>query len=261
MLERNGKVDFMDKIVNESVKKVIAVVSGKGGVGKSLVTGLSACASNKAGYKTAILDADMTGPSIPMMFGLNGRCFGSTEGIIPVKTKLGTKVISVNLLMENKTDPVIWRGPIIGNMLKQFWTDVNWKDIDFMFIDMPPGTGDVAITTFNEIPIDGIIIVTSPQDLVSMIVTKALKMARSSEIPVLGIVENMSYMVCPDCGKKMYPYGESKLDAIAEKEGLKILGRIPFNPELAAAADAGTIEKVEADYLDSLIPIFEELMK
>jgi Mrp family chromosome partitioning ATPase len=249
----------MDKITNENVKHVIAVVSGKGGVGKSMVTGLSACVSNKAGYNTGILDADMTGPSIPMMFGLNGRCLGNQRGIIPAKTKQGTRVISVNLLMDDKTDPVIWRGPIIGKMVRQFWNEVDWKNIDFLFVDMPPGTGDVAITTFGEIPIDGIIIVTSPQDLVSMIVTKAVKMAKSSDIPILGIVENMSYMECPDCGKKLYPFGESKLDEVAASFDIPVIARMPFNPEAAAAADAGTIEKLDVDYLDGLLPILKEM--
>lgn len=235
-----------------SIKKAIGIVSGKGGVGKSLVTGLSAVISQRLGYKTAILDADITGPSVPKMFGIKERATGSDDGIYPVKTKTGINIMSLNLLTENETDPVVWRGPVIAGTVKQFWTDVIWGDVDFMFIDMPPGTGDVPLTVFQSIPIDGIIIVASPQELVSMIVEKAVNMAKLMEIPILGLVENMSYVICPDCGKQIKIFGESHIDDTAKANGLEVLGKIPVEPKLAAACDKGMIELFEGDWLDTV---------
>ncbi len=232
------------------VKKVIGIVSGKGGVGKSLVTGLMSVLSQRAGYKTAIMDADITGPSIPKMFGIKERAQGGEMGILPVATKTGIEVMSLNLLVKNETDPVIWRGPVIAGTVKQFWTEVIWNDVDFMFVDMPPGTGDVALTVFQSLPLDGIIVVASPQDLVSMIVKKALNMANMMNIPVLGLVENMSYLECPDCGKKISVFGESHIDETAKETGTEVLGKLPINPKLAAACDAGLIELFEGDWLD-----------
>ncbi len=242
-----------------SIKKVIGIVSGKGGVGKSLVTGLSAVISQRLGYKTAILDADITGPSVPKMFGIKERATGSDDGIYPVKTKTGINIMSLNLLTENETDPVVWRGPVIAGTVKQFWTDVIWGDVDFMFIDMPPGTGDVPLTVFQSIPIDGIIIVASPQELVSMIVEKAVNMAKLMEIPILGLVENMSYVSCPDCGKQIKIFGESHIDDTAKANGLEVLGKIPVEPKLAAACDKGMIELFEGDWLDTVEKKLEAL--
>ncbi|MFY9379706.1 MAG: Mrp/NBP35 family ATP-binding protein, partial [Acutalibacteraceae bacterium] len=216
------------------IKKVIGVVSGKGGVGKSLVTGLMAVLSQRNGFKTAVLDADITGPSIPKMFGLKERASGTDLGLFPVKSKTEIGVMSLNLLTKNDTDPVVWRGPIIAGTVKQFWTDVIWGDVDFMFIDMPPGTGDVPLTVFQSIPIDGIIIVASPQELVSMIVEKAVNMANMMNIPIIGLVENMSYITCPDCGKEIKVFGESHIEKIAKDKSLDILGKIPIDPRLAA---------------------------
>ncbi|MEE1279840.1 MAG: Mrp/NBP35 family ATP-binding protein [Oscillospiraceae bacterium] len=233
------------------VKKVIGIVSGKGGVGKSLVTGLMSVLSQRAGFKTAIMDADITGPSIPKMFGIKERAQGSEMGILPVATKTGIEVMSLNLLVKNETDPVIWRGPVIAGTVKQFWTEVIWNDVDFMFVDMPPGTGDVALTVFQSVPLDGIIVVASPQDLVSMIVKKALNMANMMNIPVLGLVENMSYLECPDCGKKISVFGESHIDQTAKESGTQVLGKLPINPKLAAACDAGLIELFEGDWLSA----------
>ncbi len=224
------------------VKKVIAVVSGKGGVGKSLVTSLMASAARKKGFKTAVLDADITGPSIPKVFGITERATGTDTALYPSVTKTGIEVMSVNLLLENATDPVVWRGPVIAGVIKQFWTDVVWNDIDFMFVDMPPGTGDAPLTVFQSLPVAGIIVVTSPQELVSMIVEKAVKMANMMNIPVIGLVENMSYFVCDECGKKHYIYGESHIDEIAEKYGIKNIAKLPIDPEFAKAADKGDIE-------------------
>ena len=242
-----------------SIKKVIGIVSGKGGVGKSLVTGLSAVISQRLGYKTAILDADITGPSVPKMFGIKERATGSDDGIYPVKTKTGINIMSLNLLTENETDPVVWRGPVIAGTVKQFWTDVIWGDVDFMFIDMPPGTGDVPLTVFQSIPIDGIIIVASPQELVSMIVEKAVNMAKLMEIPILGLVENMSYVSCPDCGKQIKIFGESHIDDTAKANGLEVLGKIPVEPKLAAACDKGMIELFDGDWLDNIADKIENL--
>lgn len=243
------------------IKKVIGVVSGKGGVGKSLVTSLSAVESARLGYRTAILDADITGPSIPRSFGLTEKACGSEEGLYPVKTSTGISVMSLNLLTENETDPVVWRGPMIAGVVKQFWTDVIWGDVDFMFVDMPPGTGDVPLTVFQSIPVDGIIIVTSPQELVSMIVEKAVNMARLMNIPVLGLVENMSYVLCPDCGKKIEIFGKSHAGEIADKYGMKVLGSLPFDPKLAAEVDAGRIEANDCRGLDGIAEVLKALAK
>ena len=243
------------------IKKVIGVVSGKGGVGKSLVTSLSAVESARLGYRTAILDADITGPSIPRSFGLTEKARGTEEGLYPVKTSTGISVMSLNLLTENETDPVVWRGPMIAGVVKQFWTDVIWGDVDFMFVDMPPGTGDVPLTVFQSIPVDGIIIVTSPQELVSMIVEKAVNMARLMNIPVLGLVENMSYVLCPDCGKKIEIFGKSHAGEIADKYGMKVLGSLPFDPKLAAEVDAGRIEANDCRGLDGIAEVLRTLAK
>ncbi len=233
-----------------NIKKVIGIVSGKGGVGKSLVTGLMAVLSQRAGYKTAVLDADITGPSIPKMFGIKEKAQGSELGIFPVQSKTGIEIMSLNLLVKNETDPVVWRGPVIAGTVKQFWTDVVWNDVDFMFVDMPPGTGDVPLTVFQSVPVDGIIVVASPQELVSMIVKKALNMAKLMNIPVLGLVENMSYLECPDCKKKISVFGESHIDETAKETGTEVLAKLPINPKLASACDAGMVELFEGDWLD-----------
>ena len=235
-----------------NIKKVIGVVSGKGGVGKSMVTSLLAVSSARKGLKTAILDADITGPSIPKAFGIKEKATGNDTGIFPVISKTGIEIMSLNLLMENDTDPVVWRGPVIAGTVKQFWTDVIWNDVDCMYVDMPPGTGDVPLTVFQSIPLDGIIIVTSPQDLVSMIVEKAVKMAGLMNIPVLGIVENMSYVKCPDCGKEIHIFGEGKVEEIAGQYNIKNIARLPIEPTLAAACDKGLIELTNFDGLDEL---------
>lgn len=257
--EKQSLLEAPNKMSN--IKKVIAVVSGKGGVGKSLVTGLLSVLSQRNGYKTAVMDADITGPSIPKMFGIKDRAEGSELGIFPVKSKMGVEVMSLNLLVKNETDPVIWRGPVIAGTVKQFWTDVVWNDVDFMFVDMPPGTGDVPLTVFQSIPIDGIIVVASPQDLVSMIVKKALNMAKMMNIPVLGLVENMSYLECPDCKKKISVFGESHIDETAKETGTEVLAKIPINPKLAAACDAGMIELFEGDWLDGAAQKVFSLLK
>ncbi|MBQ3850154.1 MAG: Mrp/NBP35 family ATP-binding protein [Clostridia bacterium] len=236
-----------------SIKKVIAVVSGKGGVGKSLVTALMATIMQRAGFKTAVLDADITGPSIPKLFGVNGQSAEADGfGVYPVRSKTGIDLMSINLLLENPSDPVVWRGPVIAGTVKQFWTEVIWENEDIMFIDMPPGTGDVPLTVFQSIPVDGIIVVTSPQELVSMIVEKAVKMAGMMNIPVLGIVENMSYFECPDCHKQHKIYGESHVDDIAKEYGIANVAKLPINSKLAAASDAGLIELFEGNWLDKL---------
>jgi len=251
--ERTVAKDMHAKLNDSSsVKKVIAIVSGKGGVGKSLVTSMLAAQMNHRGHKTAILDADLTGPSIPKAFGLTERATGSEEGLFPVLSQQGIRIMSINLLLENDSDPVLWRGPIIASTVKQFWTDVIWSDVDFMFIDMPPGTGDVPLTVFQSIPISGIIIVTSPQELVSMIVAKAVKMAKMMNIPVIGIVENMSYYKCPDCGSAHTVYGESHLEDIASEMGLEILARIPLDARASKACDEGLIELFSVDWLDEI---------
>lgn len=235
------------------IKKVIGIVSGKGGVGKSLVTSLLAAKAAKLGKKTAILDADITGPSIPRAFGIKGGVSGDDTGIMPRITQSGIKIISSNLLLPDETDPVVWRGPIIANMVKQFWTEVNWGEVDYMFVDMPPGTGDVPLTVFQSIKVDGIIVVTSPQELVSMIVEKAVKMANMMKIKVIGIVENMSYVICPDCGKKINIFGEGKTEEVAKKFGVEVLAKLPFDANIASAVDKGELEKLDVNYLDKAI--------
>ena len=233
------------------IKNVIAVVSGKGGVGKSLVTALMACAMQRKTHKAAVLDADVTGPSIPKVFGLNDEMASTDEnGLVPSVAKNGIKVMSVNLLLDDVTSPVIWRGPVIAGVVKQFWSDVAWGDVDYMFVDMPPGTGDVPLTVFQSLPVKGIIIVSSPQELVGMIVEKAVNMAEMMNIPVLGLVENMSYFECPDCGKRHSIFGESHLDEIAAKHGIDVLARIPIDPAIAAACDAGKVQTVPAEFLN-----------
>ncbi len=261
--ERRQPEDFSAKLnAHSSVKKVIGVISGKGGVGKSMVTSMLSVIFNRRGFHTAILDADITGPSIPKAFGINKqKAQGSEFGLIPVKTKTGIEVMSVNLLLENETDPVVWRGPILGGTVKQFWSDVIWKDIDYMFVDMPPGTGDVPLTVFQSLPLDGIVIVTSPQELVSMIVAKAVNMANIMNIPILGVVENMSYFKCPGCGALHSIYGESHLEQTAKEYGLDILGRIPIDPSVAASADSGTIELFVGHWLESGADKIEEKLK
>lgn len=235
-----------------NIKKVIAVVSGKGGVGKSLVTSLLAVNMNRAGKHSAILDADITGPSIPKLFGIHEKALGNEDGILPCKSKTGIDVMSINLLLENDTDPVVWRGPVIAGTVKQFYTDVIWRDVDFMFVDMPPGTGDVPLTVFQSLPIAGIVVVTSPQDLVSMIVEKAVNMARMMNVPVLGIVENMSYYECPHCGERSEIFGRSHIDETAHRFNIPAAARLPINPKLAAASDAGLIEIYEGDWLNGI---------
>lgn len=227
------------------IRKVIGIVSGKGGVGKSLVTSSLAVAVRRQGKQTAILDADITGPSIPKIFGLHTKAVATDDGIQPVKTKTGISVMSINLLLDGEATPVIWRGPLIAGIVKQFWTDVIWQDVGVLFVDMPPGTGDVPLTVFQSLPVDGIIIVTSPQELVSMIVEKAVKMAEQMNVPVLGLVENMSYFACPDNGKKYQIFGESHIDDIAKKYGLDVLARLPIEPSIAKACDTGNIESIE----------------
>ena len=244
-----------------NVKKVIAVVSGKGGVGKSLVTSLLAVLTKRNGNSTAILDADITGPSIPKMFGIHDKAMGTEDGILPVESRTGVKMMSVNLLLENDTDPVIWRGALIAGTVKQFWTDVMWGDVDYMFVDMPPGTGDVPLTVFQSLPVDGIIIVTSPQELVGMIVEKAAKMAKMMNIPVLGLVENMSYIACPDCGKKIFPFGESQTAKVALEEGIPLLAQLPIDPAIARECDTGVIELFNEDWLEPVIRAVEDCPK
>ena len=242
-----------------SIKKVIGVVSGKGGVGKSMVTSMMAVLLNRRGHTTAILDADVTGPSIPKAFGVKEKAQGSEEGLYPAQTKTGIRVMSVNMLLETETTPVIWRGPVIAGVVKQFWSDVQWGDVDYMFVDMPPGTGDVPLTVFQSIPLDGIIVVTSPQELVSVIVEKAVNMAKMMNIPILGLVENMSYVTCPDCGKEIHVFGESHLEEIAARSGLAVLGRLPMDPALARVADQGVVELFEGSWLDDAAEKLEEL--
>ena len=235
------------------VKKVIGVVSGKGGVGKSAITSMLAAAAAKQGYKTAIMDADITGPSIPKAFGIKGNARANKDGIIPETTSTGIKIMSVNLLLENETDPVVWRGPVISGTVKQFWTDVVWGEIDCMFVDMPPGTGDVPLTVFQTLPMDGIVIVTSPQELVSMIVEKAVKMAKMMNIPILGIIENMSYFKCPECGHEHMIFGESDINDTAKQFDTKVLAKLPIDPTLAGCADAGLIEVYNSDIINGVV--------
>ena len=253
------KESFLEKPNAKSkVGKVIAVVSGKGGVGKSTVTSMLAVAMARQGKRVGILDADITGPSVPTAFGVE-QCQGaSQEGLYPALTRTGIQVMSINLLLDNNTDPVVWRGPVIAGAVKQFWTDVIWEDVDYLFVDMPPGTGDVPLTVFQSLPVDGVVIVTSPQDLVSMIVTKAVKMANMMHIPVLGFVENYAYLTCPDCGKKISVFGESKLDQVAKEFDLPILARLPIDPAVAQACDHGLMETVDTGVLKDAVAAVEK---
>lgn len=258
--DHRDKASFIEKPHElSSIKKVIGVVSGKGGVGKSLVTSMLAVLMNRMGYHTAILDADITGPSIPKSFGIKDKATGNDSGLFPVKSKTGVDIMSLNLLVKNETDPVVWRGPVIANTVKQFWTDVIWDDVDYMFIDMPPGTGDVPLTVFQSIPINGIIIVTSPQELVSMIVAKAANMAKMMDIPILGLVENMSYVKCPDCGKTIKVFGESHIEKTAESFGIKAVSKLPMEPDISRAVDSGLIELFEGDYLNEIVEQIEAI--
>lgn len=242
-----------------SVKKVIAVVSGKGGVGKSLVTSMMATEMQRRGHQAAVLDADVTGPSIPKAFGIHEHARGTEEMLIPCYSNKGTQIMSINLILDNETDPVVWRGPVIAGVVTQFWSDVLWDNVDYMFVDMPPGTGDVPLTVFQSLPVDGIIVVTSPQELVSMIVGKAVKMAEMMDVSVLGIVENMSYFECPDCKSRHSIFGESHIDEVAAKYGIKNIARMPINPKLAAACDKGLIELYDGDWLDETTDMLEKL--
>ena len=242
---------------DSQIKKVIAVMSGKGGVGKSIVTSMMAVLMQRKGYYTAILDADITGPSIPRNFGIKENAMSNGEYLIPATSKTGIDIMSINLLLEEETKPVVWRGPVIAGMVKQFWTEVVWDEIDYMFIDMPPGTGDVPLTVFQSLPVDGIVVVTTPQDLVSMIVEKAANMAELMNIPVLGLVENMSYVLCPDCGKKIHIFGENKTNQVAEKFGYSVLGNLPMDGKLTSLCDKGIIELMENDYLDKAAEAIE----
>ena len=256
---RSEQQSFIEPLnAHSSVKKVIGIVSGKGGVGKSLVTGMLATLFSRKGFNTAIMDADITGPSIPKMFGIGGRAMGNEDGILPAESRNKIKIMSVNLLLENPGDPVVWRGPVIAGVVKQFWTDVIWGDVDYMFVDMPPGTGDVPLTVFQSIPLDGIVIVSTPQDLVSLIVKKAVNMANMMNIPIIGAVENMSYVECPDCGKQIFIYGNSHIDSVCEENGIPLLGRIPITPDIAHNCDMGLIEDFSGDYLDGAVEAIEK---
>lgn len=247
---------------NSKIGKVIGVVSGKGGVGKSMVTDLLAVEFARRGYHCGILDADITGPSIPKAFGITEKAQGNETTIFPVKSKkYGVDIMSINVLLENESDPVVWRGPVIGGTVRQFWSDTLWDNVDYLFVDMPPGTGDVALTVFQNIPIDGIVVVTSPQDLVSMIVGKAMKMASLMNIPVLGLVENMSYALCPDCGKKIHVFGESHISEIAEEYHVPVLAQMPITPALASACDNGTVEDLDCSYLEDAALVIERGQK
>jgi len=251
--------DFIEKTHElNKIKRVIGVVSGKGGVGKSLVTSTLAVMMGRKGYKVGILDADVTGPSIPKMFGITNKAEGSELGIYPQKTHNDIGVMSANLLLENEDAPVLWRGPMISGVVKQFWTDVIWGEVDYLFLDMPPGTGDVPLTVFQSIPLDGIVVVTSPQDLVSLIVKKAYNMAKSMNIPILGVVENMSYLKCPDCETEIKIFGESKIDSIAADLGIKVLGKMPIDPAIAQLSDKGEFDKVNNDYLINAVEYIEK---
>ena len=247
---RKSPADFLEKPNSHSkIGRVIGVVSGKGGVGKSFVTSMLAVLLSRRGFHTGVLDADITGPSIPKVLGLHGQLQGGEGGLVPVRTKGGIDVVSANLLLPDESTPVIWRGPLIAGIVKQFWTDTIWDNVDFLFVDMPPGTGDVPLTVFQSIPVDGIVVVTSPQELVSMIVEKAVTMANMMNIPILGIVENMSYVTCPDCGKEIKIFGESHVNEVAAKYGLPVLGKLPLDPEAARKCDAGEAETIDAPWL------------
>ena len=239
------------------MSQVIAVVSGKGGVGKSMVTSQLAVTLHRRGYKVGVMDADITGPSIPQAFGVHDKATGSQTGLYPCASRTGVELMSINLLLEDETDPVIWRGPVIGGVVQQFWTDVAW-DVDYLFVDMPPGTGDVPLSVFQSIALDGIIVVTSPQELVSMIVEKAVNMAKKMNVPILGLVENMSYLECPDCGKKIAVFGESRIEEVAKEYGIPVLAQIPIRPAIAKAVDEGTVEYIEADFLDNAVKAVKE---
>ena len=241
------------------ISKVIGVVSGKGGVGKSLVTSLMSVLMRRRGYSVAILDADITGPSIPRAFGVHEKLYGSDEGILPAVSTTGIRMVSLNLMLESETDPVVWRGPVIAGTVKQFWTDVVWQDVDFMFVDMPPGTGDVPLTVFQSLPLNGILVVTSPQELVGMIVEKAANMAHMMNIPVLGIVENMSYFQCDQCGKEHHIFGESHVEEIAARNGIDKVARLPLQPAISKACDSGLIEILDAPWLEDLATALETL--
>ena len=243
------------------IQKVIGVVSGKGGVGKSMTSAMLAVSMRRMGYKTAVLDADITGPSIPKLFGVHGPATGTENAINPVESRTGIKLMSINLLLEDEEAPVVWRGPVIAGAVKQFWQEVLWDDVDFMFVDMPPGTGDVPLTVFQTLPVDGIVIVSSPQELVGMIVGKAVQMAQMMHVPILGLVENMSYAICPDCGKHINVFGDSHVDEIADKYKLPVLAKMPIDPELAKEADAGMIEMFAGDYLDNAAQTVAKLLK
>ena len=236
-----------------TVRRVIAVMSGKGGVGKSLVTALMSVLMQRRGHQAAVMDADVTGPSVPRMFGIKGRADGTEAGIQPIDTKTGIETVSINYFLEDTTEPVVWRGPILGGVVTQFWTDVVWTDVDYMFVDMPPGTGDVALNVFQTLPVDGVIIVASPQELVSMVVQKAVKMAQMMNIPIVGLVENMSYVECPDCGKKLYIFGEGKTEEAAKEYGLPLLAKMPIDPQLAKLTDDGAIEQFQGHWLDGVV--------
>lgn len=244
---------------NSRIKKVIGIVSGKGGVGKSSVTALLAVQLRHKGYHVGILDADITGPSIPKMFNLHSLVIGSENGVMPAKTRSGIQVISSNLLVQDEKNPIIWRGPLVGNMVKQFWTEVVWTNIDFLLVDMPPGTGDVPLTVFQSMAVDGIIVITSPQDLVSLIVSKAVNMAAMMKIPVLGLVENYSYTQCPKCGEKIKVFGDSHTDVVAKEFNIPLLAQIPVDPKLAMLCDAGEIERADLPYLDKVLKMLESL--
>jgi Mrp family chromosome partitioning ATPase len=258
--ERQGGSPFQIKPLHDGcrVKKVYGVVSGKGGVGKSMVTSQLAVTMRRRGYNVAVLDADITGPSIPKAFGIHARAKGTADAIIPVESRTGIQLMSVNLLLEHETDPVIWRGPVIGGVVQQFWGEVLWDDVDYMFVDMPPGTGDVALNVFQTLPVDGVIIVASPQELVGMVVEKAVKMAQMMNIPVLGLVENMSYLTCPDCGKKIHLFGEGRTEEAAAQYGLPVLAKMPIDPQLAQLVDNGAIEDFQGDWLDGVADLIQQ---
>ncbi|GAB6107228.1 P-loop NTPase [Fusibacter bizertensis] len=260
--EDTDKHDFTERLHDmSSIKKVIGVVSGKGGVGKSMVTSMLAVTMNRLGYHSAILDADITGPSIPKSFGIKTKATGTEFGIFPVKSKTGIDIMSVNLMLENDTDPVVWRGPIIAGTVKQFWSEVIWANVDYLFIDMPPGTGDVPLTVFQSIAVDGIVIVTSPQELVSMVVTKAIKMAEMMNIPIIGIIENMSYFKCPDNDKSYPIFGESHVEEIASEHQLEVLAKLPINPQISASCDKGLIELYTTTDFDKVGQILQNMIQ
>ena len=251
---------FVPQNANSNIKRVIGIVSGKGGVGKSFTTSYLSVLMNRKGYKTAILDADITGPSIPKAFGIHEKAQGTELGMIPAESNNGVKVMSVNLLLETEETPVIWRGPIVGGVVKQFWQEVVWEEVDYMFVDMPPGTGDVPLTVFQSLPLDGIIIVTSPQELVSMIVSKAIHMAETMGVPILGLVENYSYIECGDCGNKISVFGESHIEEVAAKHNLGVLAKMPIDPAIAKAIDAENVEGLQGNWLDQAAKTLEEVL-